>query len=108
MRTIPLFSEPDYEFNTDIEDQTVKIRVRWNQVEAAWYMDITGQTFTLELLGLKLVGGVNLLKPHAVIELGGLYMIDSEEKNEDPDYDLLGDRYRLIYVTKAEMSELTV
>lgn len=108
MKTIPLFSEPDYEFQTDIEDQTVKLRVRWNQVEEAWYMDITGETFTLELLGLKLVGGVNLLKPHAVIELGGLFMLDSEEKNEDPDYDLLGDRYRLVYVEKDEMDGIAI
>lgn len=109
MVTIPLdATSSDFEKTVDIEDQTVTFRIRWNSLEEAWYTDITGVTFTLSLLGLKLVGGVNLIKPHAVIELGGLFLIDSEEKAEDPDYDLLGDRYRLIYVTKAEMSGITI
>lgn len=108
MVTIPLTPDPDYKFQVEIEDETVELRVRWNLVEQAWYLDITGVSFTLELLGLKLVGGVDLLKPYAVVELGGLFIIDSEEKNQDPDFDGLGDRYRLIYVTKAERGGLII
>ena len=108
MKTILLTPNPDYNFTVEIEDQTVKMDVRWNLADTAWYLDITGLTFDLELKGLKMVGGVDLLKPHAVTELGGLFMVDVEDKNQDPDYDLLGDRYRLIYVTKAERSALTI
>ena len=106
MVTIPLTANASYRFTVEIESETVEFAVRWNLVESAWYFDIVGVSFTLELKGIKFVGGVNLLKPYAVRELGGLYMIDSEEKNEDPDFDGLGDRYRLIYVTKAEMESL--
>jgi len=106
--TIPLTPNPDYSFQIDIEDQTVELSIRWNLVDQCWYMDIFGVTFDLDLKGLKLVGGVNLLKPHAVLELGGLYILDAEEKAQDPDFDLIGDRYILIYVTKEEMSDYTI
>ncbi|NIV93790.1 hypothetical protein GWN42_13575 [candidate division KSB1 bacterium] len=108
MRTIPLTPEPDYSEIVEIESQTVELSVRWNLLDEGWYLDIVGQTFELELLGLKLVGGVNLLKPFAVLELGGLFLLDTEEKFEDPDFDLIGDRFILIYVTKAEMVAITI
>ena len=106
--TIQLTPEADYDFNVDIEDQTVKFHVYWNQIDNAWYADIEGLTFDLELLGRKLVGGVDVLKPHAVLELGALYILDSEGENWDPDYDLIGDRYILVYVEKDELDDFTI
>jgi len=111
MQTIPLIPNANYSFLVDLEEtknQTIEIRLRWNSIEQAWYIDLTGQTFDFQLDGQKLVGGVNFLKPHAVLELGGLFLIDSEDKAEDSDFDLLGDRYKLIYVTKAEMVDISI
>ena len=104
---IPTTPTPDYEFLIDLEDQTLQMRIRWNSIEGAWYLDITGVSFTLELQPLKLVGGVDLLKPHAVLELGGLQILDTEEKFEDPDFDLMGDRYKLMYIPIAELNDFT-
>lgn len=96
---IPLIVNPRYQFQVDLEDNTYLFTVRWNVESAAWYLNIEGVSNTVDYKGIKLVTGVNLLKPYAILELGALYMIDNEEQGLDPDYDNIGSRYQLYYIT---------
>ena len=90
---IPLYVDPRYEFKIDLETNTYIFSIHWNVYGAAWYLDIEGISNTVDYKGIKLVTGVNLLKPFAILELGALYMLDNEEEGLDPDYDNIGSRY---------------
>jgi hypothetical protein len=96
-------STADYTFETELEDLVVKFRCRWNATSAAWYIDIEGADFPLDIKGIKLVGGCNLLEPYAVLELGTMEVIDQEGAYADPTRDSLGDRHQVYYVTKDEL-----
>jgi hypothetical protein len=61
-------------------------------------MDLVGEG--VDLKGLKLVGGVDLLFPHAVLELGQMFVLDLEGFKSDPDRDGFGDRFKVLYVPK--------
>ena len=100
--TIPVEPVPWTEFNIDLEENTtVRFTIKWNDTDEAWYCNLTGVSFTLDLKGLKLVPSINLLQPFAVTELGALYVLDTEGRAEDPDFDNWGGRYILLYETLA-------
>ncbi len=102
---IPLTPDFSYFFTTVLEDLNVQFKVRWNIVDLAWYMDIDViETETL-IRGIKMIGGIDLLKQYAITELGKMFMVDTEEKFQDPDFDLIGDRYKLIYVLKENRDD---
>jgi len=96
--TIPLYVDPRYNFKIDIEGNSYLFTKHWNVKAAAWYLDIEGISNTVDYKGIKLVTGVNLLKPYAIRELGALYMVDGEGEGLDPDYDNIGSRYFMYYV----------
>lgn len=95
---VPVTPTPSQQFTIDLDGQTVDISIRWNATAEQWVMDLVGVTFTTTLNGITLVTGVNVLAPYAVRELGQLWVVDLEEKNEEPDFDNFGDRYQLLYV----------
>ena len=96
--TIPLYVDPRYNFKIDLEGNSYLFTIHWNVIAAAWYLDIEGISNTVEYRGIKLVTGVNLLKPYAIRELGALYMLDNDEEGLDPDYENIGSRYEMYYV----------
>ena len=98
-------TEPDnwQEFEIDLDQETVKFEIRWNETDSAWYMDVTGVTFTLDLNGIKIAGGSRLIEPYAVREIGDIMLFDLEGKGVDPDFDNFGTRYVLVY---WELSDL--
>ena len=100
IKTIPLTANAFYTFDIELDGKQCRFTFRWNTTDNAWYMNIEGISFELLLTGIKCVSGANLLAPYAVIELGGLYIIDTEDKNRDPDFDNFGDVYKLLYVEK--------
>lgn len=108
MEYIPLFKDPYYEYFTTLENASYKITVRWNTVDEAWYIDLEGITNGVLYRGLKLVGGVNILKPFAILELGEMWLVDLSEANQDPDFDGIGDVYKLLYLEKGESLDITV
>jgi len=104
MLVIPLFNDsPYYDFSTTLEDDSYQISIKYSTLEECWYMDLKGVTNEVDLKGMKLVGGVDLLEPYAVIELGKMYIVDMSSRYEDPNYDNMGDRFQLLYVTKDEL-----
>jgi hypothetical protein len=103
---IPLESTPGkdaYEFGTELEGMACNIEYRWNATYGAWFFDLSVIETGTTLLGLCMLEGSDILRPHAVIELGRLFMVDTENKQQNPDFDNLGDRYKLIYIPKADL-----
>jgi len=100
---LPLTSDSSsYSFDMSLENIPVTINVRWNLIDQSWYMDLIASNINLELRGLKLAGGVDLLYPYAITELGQMFVIDLEDKKEDPIRDLLGDRFQVAYFSKDD------
>jgi hypothetical protein len=95
---------PKYADNqeTELEGIAWLIFYRWNTADKAWYMDLSSVETGTVLKGLKLVGGSNILRPHAVAELGKIFVVDTEGKQENPNYEDFGDRFKVLYVPKAD------
>jgi hypothetical protein len=97
-RIIPVTTDPSQQFTIDLDGQTVDLSIRWNATAQQWVMDFNALTFTTVINGLVLVTGVDLLGPYAVREIGQLWLVDLEEKNEEPTLSNFGDRFQLMYV----------
>jgi hypothetical protein len=91
----------DY-IEVQLENIAWQIYCRWNFIDNAWYMDLSSVQTGTTLKGLKLVSGKNVLRPHAVSELGQMWVVDTEGKFEDPNFDDWGDRFKLLYIPLGE------
>ena len=96
--TIPLEPNPSYSFEIELDGVLVEFDVHWNSVAESWFFNMKNDEIGLELNGLKMVGGVDLLEAYAVRELGQLFAVDVEGLNDDPNFDDVGDRFRLLYI----------
>lgn len=103
---IPLISNPRYQFQTDLDGAAYEFKIRWNVTDQGWYFDIKGISNDVDYAGIRMSTGPNLLKPYAILELGGLYIIDVEEEGLDPDFDEIGSRYLMYYVDKDNVDEI--
>lgn len=101
---IPLEANSNYDFTVTLEDLEWKFTINWNNEVEAWYCRLQGLTETDIDFNFKLVCGVDLIKPFAIIQLGQLFMVDIEEENADPDFDNIGTRFVLAYADKDEDS----
>jgi hypothetical protein len=99
-RKIPLRSYPDYVLQTDLDGQTYTLRVRWNQRAEWWSLDLATVDGTPIVSGRKLVTCWPLLRRvvHASRPPGELYLLDLQQRGEEPTYDELGARFALFYV----------
>lgn len=97
---IPTTPVPSQQFTIDLDGQTLDVKIRWNATAKQWVANFIGVTFPLELNGITLVTGVNILGPYAVRELGQLWVVDLEDKGSEPDFDNFGDRFQIMYVEK--------
>lgn len=95
--TINLKKKPYYNGTKTLDGNAYKFRFRWNVRTEKWYMDIEGLTNDVDIKGVALLGGKNLLAPFGYLELGELWMVDNQNANEDPNYDDIGGRFTLEY-----------
>jgi hypothetical protein len=105
---IPLEPDYAYPFNYVLEGLNVQFDVRWNFTDAAWYIDLEIIDTGTIVRGIKLVGGKNLLEQYAVTELGKIFMVDTEGQFADPDFDNIGDRYKLLYILKENADDFFI
>lgn len=105
---IPLVPDYAYDQNVILEGLNTKFSFRWNFTDNAWYMDIVIIDTGTTIRGIKLVGGKNLLEQYAVTELGKLFMVDTEEKFANPDFDNIGDRFKLLYILKENVNDFPI
>ena len=86
---IPLRSDIfQYTFTKELEGVVYKFTIGYNLRTNSWKFDIGN-----EIKGLRLCGGVNLLKPfyHLNVPPGELRIIDLDNNNSDPNKTNLGD-----------------
>ena len=95
---IPLRADAWQQISITLEDIPLIVTLRWNEVAAGWYMNLLSQDESVDIKGIRLSPGINILDGLALPELGYMYVTDEEQANTDPDFDGLGDRYILWYL----------
>lgn len=105
MTAIPINvrQKPWYEGPKALDGNTYRFTISWNLETEKWYMDLKGLNNTVEVNGIALLPGKNLLAPYGFYQLGELWVIDNSGANEDPDYDQFGSRWTLEYTPLADL-----
>lgn len=95
---IKLKELPYYEGTVSLEGSTYRIIIKWNGETEKWYLDLIGIVEDIEIRGIALLVGRDLLEPYGYgITFGRLEIVDNSEANEDPEYEGMGDRWTLEY-----------
>ncbi len=94
-------SSTNYTLNVAFGDIVYAFFVRWNDRDAAWYMDMFGSDGALIQAGIKIVLGVNLgrLNGDAFFVNNHLRVSDTSGKGIDAAYDELGTRKQVVCTT---------
>ncbi len=98
--TIPVNSDPSRSITVTLDGEAYIISTRWNFTDEAWYMDLESVQDGMLVRGIKLVIGTQLFRPYALVQLGELYVIDTQDGDKDATEESLGDRHQLFYVLK--------
>jgi len=114
MKTIPLQELADYTMRLDLEGIPCDFRFYWvefSEVDkpnfdttGSWYMSISNSIFAIK--DIKLVGGTELMWPYAHINFGGFVVYDRSDKNQDPEYLGMGNRWQLYYFEINEVDSI--
>lgn len=90
---------PSTKLTLVLEGEAHTVLTAWNTRDKAWYFDITGPLVNLK--NIKAVGGKDLLEAYGIEQLGQLWLVDTTNKNTDPERKSFGpDKiHRLLYVT---------
>lgn len=95
--TIKLKVNPYYSGTKELDGNVYKLKLRWNMHTEIWYLDLTGLTNDVDIKGIALLPGKDLLASHGYYQLGQLWVIDNQGANENPNYDDIGTRFTLEY-----------
>ncbi len=99
-------SDPNYRFQTVLNEDTYTFDVRWNTRDEAWYFDLLDQDGQPIVLGVKIVLGVFLSRQsaHKFFTEGVLAAVDLTLENRDPGFDDLGVRVLVQYYSAATLA----
>jgi hypothetical protein len=110
---IPVFNASSSRWSeiVELDGRTYTLHVHWNERESAWYMDVHDAEDVVLVAGIKLVASFPLLSSYHAREWcpAGEIMIVDVEGNFDTahtDFDGLGVRYRVMYLTADEVADL--
>lgn len=107
---IPVVSYPDQTFRVTLEGTPLDMRIYWSAfdastraligdgIEGQWYMDMSNADLSINLKGVALVTGADILEPHGYSQFGGLWMAGPG----DMTFSSLGDTHQLLYVPVDE------
>ena len=96
---IAVRSNPSYRGSKALDGDTYILTFNWNIHTAKWYLDLKGATNDVDIKGIALLGGRDLLSPFGYRELGELRIVDNSGANEDPNFADMGGRFTLEYTT---------
>lgn len=114
---IPVTNYPEQVFRITLDGVTLAARVWWSEfdqitrdlvgdgIAGQWYMDMVSTDGTVDIDGMALVTGCDMLEPYAFDGLGGLWLVNVESKPTDPALEDLGVQFQLIYVPVDEREE---
>ncbi len=97
--TINVRNNAYYEGTKALDGNMYKLGFYWNTTTEKWYLNLEGFNNDIEINGIALVTGKDLLAPYGYIELGQLWVVDNSGVNEDPNFDDFGSRWTLEYTT---------
>lgn len=93
----------DYQLATELDGTTYTLRLRWNEREGAWFMDVGDDAGNPIRTSIKVVVGWPLTARFADSALppGQLYAIDTSGADAEPGLQELGARVVLAYQEKS-------
>lgn len=98
--TINVRDKSYYAGTRTLDGNAYLMRFYWNINTSKWYMNIKGLSNSVEINGIALIAGKDLLSNFGYYELGQLRVIDNSGSNEDPDYTEFGSRWTLEYTER--------
>ena len=101
LQTLGTFSTWHGRISTKLDLVPVSIRYTYNEIDDGFFADLSADDGSIDAKGLRFSSGVDILDGLAISELGKLFVIDTLKKGEDPTYEGLGDRFKLIYLPRA-------
>ncbi len=102
---IPTKNIPFYDLQVQLEDTTYTLEIRWNERAEAWFMAVLDSEGVGVLqAGLRLVTSTPLAAYTTGRQPRGAFVVvDSTGDEEEPDLDGMGDRWKLLYFSAAEL-----
>lgn len=98
---IPLTSlSTYYTFTTVVDNISFVFTIRWNSSSETWYLDM--ESSSVQLWGVPLISGADILKPFAILEMGSMYVIDLSGHDTNPTRDSLGDPHILAHLSRGD------
>jgi hypothetical protein len=99
---IKLYSKPAYTGTKVLDGNPYTLRIRWNTHTQKWYLDLIGTSNNVEIDGIALLCGKDLLAPYGYRHLlGELRLVDNSGRDEDPGFEEMGSRWTLEYTSKS-------
>jgi len=94
-----------YSFDVELDGVTFTFSFEWNDRDSGWYFSISDVNAVPLLSGRRVVLDYPLINIYRDIRLpaGSLVAIDTSSKDEEPGLTDLGERVKLIYLTRAEL-----
>jgi hypothetical protein len=105
MKYLPLIPSQSFRFVHLFEEHAFSFRVFWSVENEAWYLDVVCETLNYAFKGFALVTGLDMFTGTPAEYLGSLTLIDLEGE-EDPSFDRIGDRWKLVFVSQTEREVL--
>lgn len=98
---------PHSEQTTTLDGRTFLLRFDWIQRAARWHLGILQADGTPIVMGLPLVNGVDILRPHRSdprVPQGSFAVIDLSGKDREPSLENFGEDIVLLYAVAVDAS----
>ena len=98
--TIRIRTVPKYEYwgEKSLDGSRYRFDFRFLDYTEKWYFDIKGLNNDVEIDGIALLPGKDLLAPFGYsAQLGELWVVDHTQGNDNPNFDDMGTRWTLEY-----------
>lgn len=114
IQTIEILDLPEQTFRIVLDGIQYTMRVYWTEyddtikeilgdIPGQWRMDLTNADNGVNLLGVAIVGGCDLLGQYNRSDiLGAMWVNDTTTQGNDPVFESWGDTHELLYIPKDE------
>ncbi len=92
---------PYYVGTKSLDGNQYEFTIHWNTYTENWYLSLIGLNNDVDIRGMALLPGKDLLAPFGYYELGAMWMLDNSEADESPNFDDMGSQFTLEYVPLA-------
>lgn len=104
---LPVLQEgPLFGFSVELEGVNYGFTFRWNERSSQWSMDVADGDGNLLVAGIRVVVDVPMLLRYRSIPRlppGDIVAVDSTDQSRDPDFEDLGRRVEVFYISSDEI-----